>query len=83
MYIIDRNGKLIDNYRKTFLYEPDYKFCREGECFKTVTIKNTLNNELKLGIGICMDINPKDFIDYSKCELAEFFLKEDVDAIGN
>lgn len=83
MYVIDRKGNLIENYRKHFLYTPDYKFCRDGECFKTVSIKNTLNQPIKIGLGICMDINPKDFIDYSKYELADFFKKENVDGISN
>ena len=82
MYIIDPNGKLVLNYSKHFLYETDKKFCRAGKGFQSITIKTKTNVNLKIGIGICMDINPKDFIDYKLYELANFFIKEDIDFIG-
>ena len=30
MYVLDRQGKVISNYRKTFLYETDEKWASEG-----------------------------------------------------
>ena len=83
MYVIDPNGKLLLNYSKHFLYETDKKFCRPGNKFKTVSIKTKKGFNLKIGIGICMDINPHEFRDYSLYELANFFLEENIDFIGN
>ena len=82
MYVIDRTGDLILNYRKHFLYTTDKDFCRAGKGFSTVDIKDRKGQVVKVGVGICMDINPKDFLDYSLYEIANFFLKEDIDFVG-
>ena len=82
MYIIDRQGKLVLNYRKHFLYETDYKFCRRGESFKTVSITTKAGQKMKIGIGICMDLTAEDFKDFTLHEIANFFIKEDVDFIS-
>lgn len=82
MYVVDPEGKLALNYNKHFLYEVDYKFCRIGDKFKTVDIKTKNGDTLKVGVGICMDLNPEDFKDYSLFEIANFFIKENVDFIG-
>jgi protein N-terminal amidase len=73
-YIIDHNGKLLHNYRKYFLYETDKKWCSEGSSFlsfKTELIKH--NRSIQIGTGICMDINPKDFVaPWDEYEFATF-----------
>ena len=69
MYIIDPNGNLVLNYSKHFLYETDKKFCRAGNGFQTVQITTKKGVNLNIGIGICMDINPKDFIAVSYTHL--------------
>jgi protein N-terminal amidase len=82
MYVISPDGNLVLNYSKHFLYESDKPFCRAGDGFKTVQITTKQGCQLKVGVGICMDINPYEFQDYSKYELATFFKGEDVDFIG-
>jgi predicted amidohydrolase len=82
LYVIDREGKLIENYSKHFLYETDYKFCRKGKSFKTVNVKTKDGQEIKIGLGICMDLNEEDFKPTSDFELANFFIKENVDFIS-
>lgn len=83
MYVISPEGQLALNYNKHFLYETDYKFCRVGERFRTVQIRTKSGHEMKVGVGICMDLNPEDFGDYSLFEIANFFLRESVDFIGS
>ena len=39
--VIDRQGKLLLNYRKTFLYFCDKLWCEEGDGFKCIEIVNT------------------------------------------
>jgi protein N-terminal amidase len=59
-YVVDSDGKLVANARKHFLYETDYKWAEEGESFKAVdVIIKKDQSSIKVGLGICMDLNPK------------------------
>ena len=58
--MIVNKGKFLFNYRKTFLYETDYKWAKEGQKFSCFELENIG----KIGIGICMDLNPK--VNFSK-----------------
>ena len=82
MYVINDQGQLVLNYSKHFLYETDKLFCRPGPGFKTVEVTTRQGRVLKVGVGICMDINPYEFLDYSLFELATFFKEKDVDFVG-
>ncbi|ORZ00419.1 carbon-nitrogen hydrolase [Syncephalastrum racemosum] len=54
---VDRQGQLLTTYQKTFLFETDEQWAREGPGFRTIDVP-----ELgKVGLGICMDINPYKF----------------------
>ena len=80
--IITPEGKSLPSYHKHFLYKDDKTWCMEGEDFGYVEIKIRSGKTLKLGIGICMDINPHEFTaPWKKMEFANFCLKNDVDLI--
>jgi len=59
--ICDREGKFIFNTRKTHLYFADELWAQEGEGFKQLSIKNTKGQMFNCAVGICMDINEKNF----------------------
>jgi protein N-terminal amidase len=62
-YVVGVNGELVENVRKHFLYDTDYKWAEEGAGFHStqVSISKDQSN-LRLGFGICMDLNPKGTI---------------------
>ena len=80
-YVIDREGKLVLNYRKHYLYETDEAWAEEGSSFQTIKLKNIKGVEYKAAIAICMDINPKQFKDPTEFKLAEFCKNEEIDAL--
>eukprot|EP00002_Diphylleia_rotans_P019741 TRINITY_DN3816_c0_g1_i3.p1 TRINITY_DN3816_c0_g1~~TRINITY_DN3816_c0_g1_i3.p1 ORF type:complete len:257 (+),score=43.39 TRINITY_DN3816_c0_g1_i3:437-1207(+) len=73
------DGSLLMNYQKTFLYDTDKTWAEAGDGFKFIDVA-----ELgRIGFGICMDINPKDFVaPYGLREFANFHLKNNVDLIA-
>jgi len=81
LYVIDREGKLYHNYRKHFLYENDHAWAEEGPSFQAIELTNSEGVKFKAALAICMDINPYEFKDSSKFELAEFCKKENIDAL--
>lgn len=82
MMVVDPNGSLIKNYRKSFLYHVDKTWCIEGSGFDTVVIQ-VKGRELKVGLGICMDINPYEFTaPFTDFEMASHYFKEEVDLIA-
>jgi len=80
-YVIDREGNLILNYRKFYLYDTDKFWAKEGPSFQTIKLKNNKGIEYKAAIAICMDINPKDFKDPTEFKLAEFCKQEEIDVL--
>lgn len=86
-YVIDKHGTLLHVYRKHFLYTTDKAWSEPGDSFLSFdTVLGTgsngsdagddRNNKIKLGVGICMDINPEDFIaPWSAFELANYHKK--------
>ncbi|EFC43555.1 predicted protein [Naegleria gruberi] len=88
IYIVSADGSFV-NYRKHFLYEQDMKWAQEGEEFKSFILRindkkileddpvddeENCNNYIRVGAGICMDINNgTDFsTDYYAKEFANF-----------
>lgn len=69
--VVDRQGKPILNYRKTHLYYNDKLWCEAGDGFKSLEITNRKGETFRAVIGICMDINEKDFSS-GQYEWAEF-----------
>lgn len=71
-YLIDRDGKLLITYRKKHLFETDKTWAEEGQAFMAVELKTREGSIIKAGLGICMDINPYEFIDNNKFEFSDF-----------
>ena len=80
-YVVDRDGTLLLNYRKHFLYEADYTWADHGPVFKTVTFKNLKGMTGHVCIAICMDIDYHEVFDPTVFELAEFCHKEEIDVL--
>ena len=59
--IVDKNGNPLPSYRKHFLYEMDLTWCVEGEKFGFMELESHSGINIRTGIGICMDLNPKEF----------------------
>ena len=76
LYVVDREGKFLLNYRKHHLYETDHNWAKEGEKFMALTLVNTEGKDFKAAVAICMDINCWEFKDPYQYELAEFCKKE-------
>ena len=57
-FIIKPDGT---SYRKHFLYYDDERWSLEGDKFGYMEIVTKKGLKLKLGIGICMDINNYQF----------------------
>jgi protein N-terminal amidase len=80
--ITNRLGEAQPSYRKHFLYEMDKTWCIEGEDFGYLEIEDREGNMIKLGIGICMDLNPWEFKSpWEDMEFSTFCNKKDVDLI--
>ncbi|KAG2216081.1 hypothetical protein INT45_005839, partial [Circinella minor] len=70
---IDPKGQLIKTYQKSFLYETDEHWAKEGPGFISLSY-----NEINIGLGICMDINPYQFKSpFENYEFAQFHLNHD------
>jgi protein N-terminal amidase len=80
--IVDKAGNALPSYRKHFLYEMDILWCIEGEDFGFMEIETHTGFLVKLGIGICMDLNPKEFkAPWEAMEFSTFCLMNNVDVI--
>ena len=58
--VVSPDGLLVKNYRKHFLYVTDKSWSSPGSEFSTVEVR-IRNRSVRLGLGICMDINPCEF----------------------
>jgi protein N-terminal amidase len=80
--IVDRSGEPLLSYRKHFLYEMDKTWCVEGKNFGTLEIVSRKGKKVKLGIGICMDLNPWEFKAlWKEMEFSTFCYDNQVDLI--
>ncbi|KAA8641847.1 hypothetical protein EYZ11_008398 [Aspergillus tanneri] len=67
LLVVDENGEVILNYRKTFLYYTDETWAAEGNAkrsFHELTLTNKgqgPGSKVATSFGICMDINPYRF----------------------
>jgi protein N-terminal amidase len=81
-FIITPEGESLPSYRKHFLYQDDERWSLEGNEFGYMEISTKKGIKLKLGIGICMDINPYKFKSpFNKMEFANHCLSKNVDLI--
>uniref|UniRef100_A0A7S4FQZ3 CN hydrolase domain-containing protein n=1 Tax=Eutreptiella gymnastica TaxID=73025 RepID=A0A7S4FQZ3_9EUGL len=78
MLIVGPDGNVLERYHKHFLYTTDETWATPGDEFKTVT----LPSGVKVGMAICMDINPHKFeAPWEAYELANHCLKEKVQVV--
>ena len=80
--ITNPKGESLPSYRKSFLYDDDKRWSSEGNGFGYMEITTHSGKEIKLGIGICMDINPYEFKSpWEKMEFGTHCKEKDVDII--
>ncbi|KAF7591251.1 Carbon-nitrogen hydrolase [Aspergillus hancockii] len=66
LLVVDENGEVLHNYRKSFLYYTDETWAAEGDVkrsFQELTFEeqNSHASMIATSFGICMDINPYKF----------------------
>ena len=68
----------VKSYKKHFLYETDLTWADEGPGFEAMDLFLPRHNKsVRIGHGICMDINPKEFTaPYEDFEFATFLKNE-------
>lgn len=76
---------LVYNYRKKHLYETDETWAQEGQTFgffESSALFPDDNRKLKIGLGICMDLNPRQFnAPYDAYEFGTHCVEKRVDVI--
>jgi protein N-terminal amidase len=78
--VLNRSGEIIVNYRKNHLYYNDRFWAEEGKGFVNFQLITVEGKYLECVVGICMDINPKDFTS-GKYELADHVVKTKADVL--
>lgn len=78
MCFVSPTGELLATYDKSFLYETDHNWADEGSGFMTIDIPQW---KKKVGLGICMDINPYEYKDSSLYEFGNYHKKNGTDLI--
>jgi len=76
---VDREGNVVHQYHKHFLFSTDYKWgCQPGPGFSWKHLR--CGDEIvRTSIGICMDLNPKEYLaPFDIFEYATFLLENDV-----
>ena len=61
--VINPQGEFVKSYKKHFLYDTDKTWAEPGPGFDTMELYFPRNPDykVKIGHGICMDINPWEF----------------------
>nr|CCA23339.1 hypothetical protein FG07204.1 [Albugo laibachii Nc14] len=74
MLMVDPDGQVVCNPRKTFLYETDKPWATAGDGFISLFCPALKKN---VSLGICMDINPYNFTaPFDKYEFGNYVVKE-------
>jgi len=76
--LVSPKGELVAIYDKCFLFDTDHIWAKEGAGFITVDIPQW---NKRIGLGICMDVNPYEFQDYSLFEFANFHREQNTDIL--
>lgn len=77
--VVQKTGEVVGNYRKTFLFETDKTWAREGQGFGVFELGQPLGRAV---VGICMDMNPKDFVaPWDAYELSKFVREQKADML--
>ena len=69
MCLVSNEGVLLKTYAKHFLYSTDKTWADAGPGFTSMYIDKL---ERQIGLAICMDVNPYEYIDSSLFEFAHF-----------
>jgi protein N-terminal amidase len=72
--VVNPAGEFVKSYKKHFLYMTDKTWAEEGPGFETMDLKLPRSERvIKIGNGICMDINPWEFkSEFEKFEFSSF-----------
>lgn len=71
MMVVGPDGSLITVYDKSHLYSTDETWADEGSGFASIELPNLPG--IRVGLGICMDINPYKFeASFTDYEFANF-----------
>lgn len=80
-YVLDRKGGLLQNYRKILMYQTDNKYFTAGSQRSVLELTTLENRPFRAMVGICMDINYKDFVNFFEFPMAEYGRDHDVDVV--
>lgn len=80
-YVLGRDGTLLHNYRKILMYDTDKRYFTPGEHQLVFDLLSLKGQTVRTAVGICMDINYKDFVDFYEFPLANFCRDNDVDLL--
>jgi len=81
--LVSRDGSFLRSYKKHNLYYIDEYWAEEGPNFDYIDLKNQLGQVIRIGFGICMDINPPHFQEPTKaCQFANYHKNNNVDLIA-
>jgi protein N-terminal amidase len=77
--LFDSNGGLIHEYYKHHLFDTDVVWgCQAGPAFSFTTLSFD-GKPVRTTVGICMDLNPKDFVaPWDAFEFANYILQNDI-----
>jgi len=77
--LVDREGNVAHQYHKHFMFSTDYKWgCQPGPGFSWKQVRYG-DETVRTSIGICMDLNPKEYLaPFDLFEYATFVLENDV-----
>ena len=73
--VITPSGEFVKSYKKHFLYDTDKTWAEPGPGFDTMELflPRSPEHKVKIGHGICMDINPWEFkADSQKMEFGNY-----------
>ncbi len=73
--VVNPAGEFVKSYKKHFLYDTDKTWAEPGPAFDTLDLKHPRYSDvtIKIGHGICMDINPWEFkSDFEKFEFGTY-----------
>lgn len=71
----------MKNYRKILMFDTDKLYFCEGKERFILNLTTVGGQQFKAGLGICMDINYKDFVNFYEFPLAEYCRDNDVDVL--
>ena len=83
MRVVGNDGELVTTYDKHFLFATDKTWAQPGDAFMALDANAIPGLEgVRVGLGICMDINPYEFeAPFEEFELANYHKSNDVDLI--